>query len=400
MTSRLAPSAAARCAASVSALTFSSCAVARGADAGDDRHVAARPADRSSSAGRAVATGVPTRPRSTMLGRPPLAIGAARRTGHRGVGAGQADRAGAGAAQAATNRVLIAPASTATTTSSVARVGDAQPVHLPLGDARGRQRRVDLRAAAVDDDQRRLPRRADAIAVVPRAAASARLLEQLAAELQDDPRARAAITAGPCARRGPSIDVQVLHGLAGGALHQVVEHRRPARAGRAGLVHLQPMSQKLVCATCLISGSAPPVSRTNGASAYAAASASVDLRSRSCPGASARRSSRGCRDRAAPGAARTSPARPAPARSRRCAGARTRRRPPRCRGSREKCVRSLGALPAPEMPDLASTMIGAVEQAGLGQRLERQQRGRRIAPGVRHEPRAPRMAAACRSVRP
>ena len=29
------------------------------------------------------------------------------------------------------------------------------------------------------------------------------------------------------------------------------------------------MSQKLVCATCLISGNAPPVSRTNGASAYA-----------------------------------------------------------------------------------------------------------------------------------
>ena len=31
----------------------------------------------------------------------------------------------------------------------------------------------------------------------------------------------------------------------------------------------QPMSQKFVCATCLISGSAAPTSRTNGAPAYA-----------------------------------------------------------------------------------------------------------------------------------
>ena len=41
------------------------------------------------------------------------------------------------------------------------------------------------------------------------------------------------------------------------------------RTARPDASTRQPMSQKFVCATCLISGSAGPVSRTNGSSPYA-----------------------------------------------------------------------------------------------------------------------------------
>ena len=54
----------------------------------------------------------------------------------------------------------------------------------------------------------------------------------------------------------------------------------------------------------------------------------------------------------------------------------------------EKCVRSVGALPAPEMPDFASmtTSLAASIRPARASGSERQQRGRRIAAGVRDEP--------------
>ena len=60
---------------------------------------------------------------------------------------------------AATNLVLIEPASTDTTMLSVVGVGDAQAIDLPLRDADLRQRGIDFAAAAMHDDQRLLLRR-------------------------------------------------------------------------------------------------------------------------------------------------------------------------------------------------------------------------------------------------
>ena len=138
------------------------------------------------------------------------------------------------------------------------------------------------------------------------------------------------------------------------------------------------MSQKFVCATCLISGrSRRSAARTASPRRPRAAPRRPPPRRR--PAAAARRSSRGCRGRSAPGAARTSPARRAPARFPRRAGARTRRTPTMLPWHSEKCVRSVGVLPAPETPDLASMMMPRLEQPGRDERLQRQHRGGRIA---------------------
>ena len=147
------------------------------------------------------------------------------------------------------------------------------------------------------------------------------------------------------------------------------------------------MSQKFVCATCLISGSVPPVRRTNGASAYARVQRVGHLRlgrarrqrdvDRLEDAAVERHEMRHERHRRVR----------APARSPRCAGARRCRTRRRCRGSRRSACGRVGALPAPEMPDFASTTTGPVEQAGRGQRLEREQRRRGIAAGIRDQPR-------------
>ena len=53
-------------------------------------------------------------------------------------------------------------------------------------------------------------------------------------------------------------------------------------------------------------------------------------------------------------------------------------------------MRSDGVLPAPETPDLASTMTSDAggEEAGGRERRERQQRRRGVAAGIRHQPRA------------
>ena len=53
------------------------------------------------------------------------------------------------------------------------------------------------------------------------------------------------------------------------SMYDVLINNRPLASTR------QPTSQKLVCATCLISGSVSPVTRTNGACRYAACIASA-----------------------------------------------------------------------------------------------------------------------------
>ena len=68
----------------------------------------------------------------------------------------------------------------------------------------------------------------------------------------------------------------------------------------------QPMSQKFVWATCLISGRSAPVRRTNGESAYALRQGAAPLPPPRRPAAAAHRSFRRCPDRAARGAARMS----------------------------------------------------------------------------------------------
>ena len=87
-------------------------------------------------------------------------------------------------------------------------------------------------------------------------------LEELAAELED--------RAAGSQQRRPFVeaagDVEVLQRLAGGALHEIVETRDDHEPRRVAASRRQPMSQKFVHATCLISGSASPVSRTNGSS--------------------------------------------------------------------------------------------------------------------------------------
>ena len=58
-------------------------------------------------------------------------------------------------------------------------------------------------------------------------------------------------------------------------------------------------------------------------------------------------------------------------------------------------MRSLGALPAPDTPDLASMMTSPVEQAGVGERQQRQERRRRVAARARHQRGAGEGARGC-----
>ena len=51
----------------------------------------------------------------------------------------------------------------------------------------------------------------------------------------------------------------------------------------------------------------------------------------------------------------------------------------------EKCVRSVGVLPAPETPDFASMMTPGFEQPGGDQRPQRENRRGRIAAGARDQ---------------
>ena len=58
----------------------------------------------------------------------------------------------------------------------------------------------------------------------------------------------------------------------------------------------------------------------------------------------------------------------------------------------EKCVRSLGVLPAPEMPDFASMMTPGSSSPAGDERLQREDRGRRIAAGARDQRRVRELA--------
>ena len=135
---------AARLPASVSAFTLNSRPSARGADAGHDRHVAAAHSVLISR--RAARTSARRPGRGSTIS--PLVGFVRRRRLHRRTPASApvSPTAGAPAALiAATSRVLIEPASTATTTSQRRLVGDAQPVDLMLRNRRLRERRVDSR---------------------------------------------------------------------------------------------------------------------------------------------------------------------------------------------------------------------------------------------------------------
>ena len=107
------------------------------------------------------------------------------------------------------------------------------------------------RSRARRHGRRRAVRRRRARRTPAAARAAAAGLEQLAAELEDEPR-RHQSSARPLVEA--ERHVEVLHRLARRSLDEVVEARDDARAGVASDRTRQPMSQKFVCATCLISG--------------------------------------------------------------------------------------------------------------------------------------------------
>ena len=138
-------------------------------------------------------------------------------------------------------------------------VGDPQAVDEARRLAARPEVRVDRAAAAVDDDERTVrAERGDRPAAARIAVASS----------SSSPPSLRTVAMASIEARGlveAERDVEVLHRLAGRPLHQVVDARRPSRAAPSGETR-QPMSQKFVCATCLISGRSAPVSRTNGES--------------------------------------------------------------------------------------------------------------------------------------
>ena len=173
---------------------------------------------------------------------------------------------------AATSRVLIAPASTDTTTSSVGASVTRKPSTCCFGMPAVAERGVDLLAAAVHDDERRVLRQrgdrlGDALEIL-------RLLEQLAAELQDEGRllrVRARVDARSASQQARPLveaehDVQVLHRRSRRALHQVVDdgHQHDAAAL---CVHLPADVAEVGVRDVLDLRQRAPVSRTNGASA-------------------------------------------------------------------------------------------------------------------------------------
>ena len=100
--------------------------------------------------------------------------------GHAGVGAGEPDGHAAGAIDGGDEARVDRAGQNGDDDVEGRRIGHAQPVHLALGDARGRERGIDFLAAAVDYDQRSRG---------PRNRAGDRgnflfVLEELAAELE------------------------------------------------------------------------------------------------------------------------------------------------------------------------------------------------------------------------
>ena len=139
-------------------------------------------------------------------------------------------------------------------------VGDAQAVDLPLLDAGGLQRRVDFLAAAMHD-RPAAPRRERAIA---RDRAGDRRSRAARRRIFEQSRRRTSRTSGswPAHHSSPvrlveaEHHVHVLHGLARAPFSRL--SMTDTRIARPDGSTRQPMSQKFVCATCLISGSAAP----------------------------------------------------------------------------------------------------------------------------------------------
>ena len=123
------------------------------AEAGDDRHVAARTSSTSSDGPAAVGLA----DEAEIDERPSTArCGSAARRADAGVRAGRPTAASRPRhSSAATKRVFTAPASTATTTSSVAASVMRRPSTCRFAMPARAERRVDLAAAAMHDDQRR-----------------------------------------------------------------------------------------------------------------------------------------------------------------------------------------------------------------------------------------------------
>src|SRR5262245_10308438 len=141
-------------------------------------------------------------------------------------------------------------------------VGNAQAVDLTLLDPGHLQRRIDLFAAAVDDDDRAAAAR-DVHGGCDDRSQPRRILEQFAAEFQNE-------CAGhnrPAVSDSPSMTFMFCTAWPDAPFRRLsiteIRIARPDESTR------QPISQKFVCATCLISGSWAPTSRTNGSPAYA-----------------------------------------------------------------------------------------------------------------------------------
>src|SRR5256885_4491239 len=141
-------------------------------------------------------------------------------------------------------------------------VGDAQAVHLPLLDSRALQRRVDLFPAAMHDDDRPAAR-CDLCDGAYDGSQMPGILEQLPAKLENQrTNHKSAVRSSR-----PSITLRFWTACPDAPLSRLSSTdtmtARPDGSTR------QPMSQKFVCATCLISGSAAPTSRTKVAPRYA-----------------------------------------------------------------------------------------------------------------------------------
>ena len=223
--------------------------VARGTDAGDDRHIAARQQIRQQlrrrrcGPARRQVRGPRTSPATLTIGAARFTVATVASAPVSPTGLPPARRT------AATSRVLIAPASTDDHDVECRRVGDAKAVDLLLGNARSRQRGVDLLAATVHDDERGARRQArDAFG---HALEIVRLLEKLATELQDE----TFLHSRPVRSSRPSSMLRFCTADPAAPLTRLsmtaTSTMRPPSAST-----FQPMSQKLVCATCLISGSA------------------------------------------------------------------------------------------------------------------------------------------------
>ena len=184
-----------------------------------------------SSDGFSLPTGSPTRPRSTDR--------AARRFVRRRrldsadsrVGPGKANRLDAGRAQRRHEPRIHEAGEHADDDLERRLVGDAQPVDLALLDADPRERRIDLASAAMHDDQRDERLLSRQLRDRRREGGDAlRILEQLSAEFQDDRSSYRQAATRPLVVA--QHHVQVLDGLAGRALHEVVDDRTQAGCGR------------------------------------------------------------------------------------------------------------------------------------------------------------------------